>query len=258
MRELINGKQKSRENGKEMTDKTKMNIICDKLAGATTRATLEGGDAQGRVLSDLPYAGLQAMLKIRNKGITSRYADELYKARQTGPMQEYCKQKYNWIDEIFDSIHCESVGSVRWKFSPTMRTQTCKIMHDWLPTGHMREWTKEGTQCSGCEETNEKLRHVWQCPTPRMTEKEKTVIASVKRMKRRRRYPNTHMLEALCHVIQCEMDGEGNPVKKTHDTLLKTAIQAQQMIGFDMMMRGFLAKDWMEALMRQGVPSPEQ
>ena len=30
------------------------------------------------------------------------------------------------------------------------------------------------------------------------------------------------------------------------------------MIGFDMMMRGFLTKDWIEALIRQGVPSPER
>ena len=88
-----------------MTDEAKMNIVCDKLAGAITRAALEGGGAQGRALLDLPYAGSQAMLKIQNKWITSRYADELYKSCRTGAMREYCKQKYNWTDEIFDLIH---------------------------------------------------------------------------------------------------------------------------------------------------------
>ena len=47
-------------------------------------------------------------------------------------------------------------------------------------------------------------------------------------------------------------------MKETYDTHLKTVIQAERMIWFDMMIRGFLAKDWTEALIRQGVPSLEQ
>ena len=82
-------------------------------------------------------------------------------------------------------------------------------------------------------------------------------MASVKKRGKKKKRPQ-HTLKSLCHVIQCEMEGEEKPPKETCDTHLKTAIQAQQMIGFDMMMRGFLAKDWMEALIRQGVPSPER
>ena len=67
-----------------------------------------------------------------------------------------------------------------------------------------------------------------------------------------------HILSAFCHFIQCNMEGEGNQVKETYDTHLRTAIWAQQKIGFAMMMQGFLAKDWMEALIQQGVPSLEQ
>ena len=55
-----------------MKDEAKMNIVCDKLTGETTQAALEGGNAQGRVLLDLPYAGSRVMLEIRNKWITSR------------------------------------------------------------------------------------------------------------------------------------------------------------------------------------------
>ena len=145
MRELLNGEQTPKENKKQMTDESMMNIICDKLACATNRAALEGGDVQGRVILDPPYEGSQAMLKIRNRWVMSCYADELYKVRRSGPMREYCKQKYNWTDEVFDSIHWASVGNVRRKLPPTMQTQTFKIMHDWLSTGHMRQWTKEGT-----------------------------------------------------------------------------------------------------------------
>ena len=67
-----------------------------------------------------------------------------------------------------------------------------------------------------------------------------------------------HTLEALCRVIRCEMDGKGNPVKETSHTYLKTTIQVHRDIGFETMMRGFLAQEWMEALIQQGVPSPEK
>ena len=63
-----------------------------------------------------------------------------------------------------------------------------------------------------------------------MTEKQKTVLASVKKIGNKNKIPQ-HILEALCHVIQCEMNGRGNPVKETYDTHLKTAIQAQQKMG---------------------------
>ena len=80
MKELLNGKEKCRENRKQMTDEAMMNIIHNKLAGATTRTALEGGAAQERALLDLPYKGSRAILKIQNRRATSHYADELYKA----------------------------------------------------------------------------------------------------------------------------------------------------------------------------------
>ena len=90
-----------------------------------------------------------------------------------------------------------------------------------------------------------------------MREKRKAVITSAKSRGKKERIPE-RILDAFFHVIQCEMEDTGNLVKETYDTHLKTAIRAQQTIGFDMMMRGFLAHKWMEALIRQGVPSPEQ
>ena len=202
-----------------------MNIICDKLAGATTQAALAGGNAQGRVLLDLPYAGSKVMLKIKNTYITSRYLDKLYRARRSVPMREYCDQKYIWTDEVFDLIHWASVGQVRRKLSDTMKRQTCKIMHDWIPTGYMRKWTGEETHCPGCKEPTENLRHLWQCPSLRMRGKRKAIIISAKKIGKKNRTPQ-HILKAFLHVLLCKMQGIGNPVKDTCDTHLKTAIQA--------------------------------
>ena len=82
-------------------------------------------------------------------------------------------------------------------------------------------------------------------------------MVAVRKLAKKKKIPQ-HILEAFCHVLQCEMDGRGNPVKDTYDAHLQAAIRAQQNIGRDMMMRGFLAKGWLDALIRQGVPTPEQ
>ena len=54
------------------------------------------------------------------------------------------------------------------------------------------------------------------------------------------------------------MDREDNHIRETYDKQTRETIRGQHKIGFAMMLRGFLAKRWMKALIRQGVPSPER
>ena len=62
MGELLNGTQNGPEK-KRMTDEAMMNMVCDDLAGGTTKAALKGGGPRGHRLLDLPYVGSKAMLK---------------------------------------------------------------------------------------------------------------------------------------------------------------------------------------------------
>ena len=90
-----------------------------------------------------------------------------------------------------------------------------------------------------------------------MIEKKKTILASVKKTVKKKRTLQ-HIIEAFCRVIQCEMEVTRGQTEETYDTHLKMAIQAQQVIGFDIILGGFIAQEWMKALIQQGVPSPEQ
>ena len=58
-----------------------------------------------------------------------------------------------------------------------------------------------------------------------MIEKRKTILASVKKIVKKKRTPQ-HIIKSFCHVIQCEMEDTRNPAKETYDTHLKMAIQA--------------------------------
>ena len=59
------------------------------------------------------------MLKIKEIWITSKYRKEIYQARRTAPTRKYCRRKYNWSNETFDSVHWVSVKAVRKKLTPT-------------------------------------------------------------------------------------------------------------------------------------------
>ena len=103
----------------------------------------------------------------------------------------------------------------------------------------MRQWIKEGTHCQGREGPIERLGHAWQCPSKQMTDTQAQVMVAVKKLAKENKTPQ-HIREAFCHVLQCEMDGCENPIKATYGAHLQVAMRAQQSIGTDMMMQGFL------------------
>jgi len=84
-----------------------------------------------------PYKGSRAMLQINGTWITAHHKGKLYKARQTKPVEEYLKRKYNWSNRTLNDIHWPSIKTTRQKLSRTKQMQTCKIMHEWLPLAHM-------------------------------------------------------------------------------------------------------------------------
>ena len=78
------------------------------------------------------------MLWIEQTWITSKYKEEIYRARITGSMGIYCKERYGWTDDVFDIVSWDSVSRVCRKLMHTKRMQTCKIMYGWLPIEHIR------------------------------------------------------------------------------------------------------------------------
>ena len=52
-----------------------------------------------------------------------------------------------------------------------------------------------------------------------------------------------HILEVFCHVIKIECKGKTNYTKRSYDVEVKEAIQQQQMIEVDLMLRFSWQKD---------------
>ena len=155
---------------------------------------------------------------------------------------------------MFDLIHWDSVGIGRKKLLPIKLMQTCKIMHDWLPTGYMRKRIKEATHCPGCRKKDKTLRHVLQCLMPQMEETRKMAMKTMRKIGQKKMILR-HIFEAFWHVIQREMDGREDYTWETYDTKLRETIVAQQKIGVPIMLMGFLAKRWLETMEETGTTS---
>ena len=210
-----------------------------------------------QLFSQPPYKGSRAMLRINGTWITSRYKKEIYRARRAGPIKTFSMEKYKWTSEVYDSIYWTSVGAVRAKLTHTKKMQTCKIMHGWLPVGHMRRHITGMNQCPGCNCTDETIRHVTQCPHEKMQAKRKVIFDVVRKVGKKGKVPIA-ILDAFCHVVKTELEGKGRFILPGHKGSISKAIQQQEQIGFNMMIRGFLAQGWMEALIEAKVDNPER
>ena len=153
--------------------------------------------------------GSQAMLRIKQTWITLRYKAEIYKAQRTGTMRIYCAKRHGWTDAVFDMVSWDMVGRVQWKLTHTKRMQTCKIMHGWLPTGHMQQYITGINQCPGCECKDETIMHLFRCTNPQMQKKREEIITQFHKKGLKKKVP-CHVLEAFCHVIKTECNGETN------------------------------------------------
>ena len=115
-------KESTRE--KKLTDEAMMNIVCNDIATDTTAVALRGEEPYPGSVMDLPYAGLRAMLCIKQTWITSKYKAEIFKAWRNGPMRIHCAKRYGWTDEVFDMLSWDTVGRVRQKLTHTKGMQT--------------------------------------------------------------------------------------------------------------------------------------
>ena len=218
--------------------------MCTNIASDLSAQVVEGKQDRKEFQGMLqpPYKGSKAMLKVGNKWVVSRYVDEIQMVQRERDMREYLSGKYKWSRKEFDSVDWDLVGSVRGKYKLSMKRQSSKIMHDWLPIGHMQGHVTGCTQCPGCKHSKETIKHMLKCPNLAMQDKRKAVIRAVEGRIRKIKMPE-HIKQCLMDIIKSQLI-KGHKVHVPVGHSLKAAFMRQKKIGFDMMMRGFLVKDW--------------
>ena len=256
----------------ELPREAKINIACDELATETSQIALDStrvDDILARMppTLQLPYPGSKAMLKIGKHWVTSKYKERLHHARHSDPAMIYCMEKYGWDEQTFNSVYWHSIGKVRRKLTGNKYRQTCKIMHDWLPTKHMRSHVEGPSQCPGCPKTKETIDHMLRCPHHLMKSKREEIIRDLRKKGLKTKIPRriySAFLDVIDHQLTSQSDFDDNRLLSQSDfndssysPLLQGAIRQQRNIGFNMMLRGFLAEGWYTALQKSGCDHPD-
>ena len=187
------------------------------------------------------------MLKIGKTWITAHYKKAIYDAYQTPAMTAYMIDKYSWTTDTIKTVNWVSINSVRRTLSNTKRMQTCKIMHGWLPLGHMRHHITGINQCPGCTSTNETIDHMLKCPHPTITEKRKVVLSQMLVKGKQNKIPKG-VLTAFIQLLTKYTTGATDYTLNTHSRTIQDAIAQQMAIGVNMMARGYIGIGWMDTV----------
>jgi len=244
-----------KEDNEQKKVEVQVNIECDRIASETTATILAGGSPPDKTILQMPYPGSKVMLRIGKTWITSK--KEIYRARRTKQMKSYCMEKYGWTSEVYDSVNWHSIKTVRAKLQRSGKMQTCKIMHGWLPVMHMRQYIEGNSQCPGCNCKDETMAHLFRCKNREARRTREECLEKLLKVGKKKRIPQ-HIMEAICHVIKAETEGNSPIIRRTFPPQVVTAIKQQVRIGTSLMLRGFLATGWMTAMRDAGVKKPER
>ncbi|KAL7544882.1 hypothetical protein ACHAWF_012866, partial [Thalassiosira exigua] len=230
------------------------------MASETTAIAVEGGIQSlpsMPVTLEPPYRGSKAMLKVAGRWVTSKYKKHIYNAYRRPQTVAYMQGQYGWTVGEINSIHWDSIGRVRTKMNVKWRRQTSKIMHGWLPTMHMRHHVTGTNQCPGCTCRDETIDHMLRCPHPLMKRKREEVVEHLRKKGLKSRVPK-RIVTSACDVITKYFRGEDDYVLPKYDQEIKAAIWRQEQLGMKFFLRGFVVREWEDAIASTGSKRPQR
>jgi len=231
-----------------LDDNAMINIACDELAGETTAAAIENPiqlPPEQEILQ-MPYEGSKAVLRIGNKWITAGMRSHVNKARREPILRKYIKRRHGWTDEQYDNVYWMTIGEVRRKSTLSQQRFTCKLMHGLLPVNHVKQHETQVSQCPNCRQCDdETIAHVFQCSHPDMAAKRAAIIAALR--KKGLRKISRKILLRVANLV--EQYANGGEIRTTsEDPRIQEALEAQRDLGWDDFFRGYLVKEWYQAL----------
>ena len=116
----------------------------------------------------------------------------------------------------------------------------------------MLSYIMGNSQCPGCLCSDETIQHLLHCPHPFMKAKRDEIVAALRKKGLRAHLPMT-FLDILADLISGTVTPDP-PVNPTHT--LHRGFIAQSKIGFDLFLRGFIAKQWTLDLRELGLSRP--
>ena len=204
------------------------------------------------------------MLIVDGEWITNNYEERIQEAVMRPKHKKWFLSKYaksrhiktKTIDD-YNSIHWRGIGNARRRLNEADNTRLTKYLNGWLNTGRQKGHHGKEPRCPCCGTHEETQLHIFQCSSDTSTQ------ARASAFKLLEKYYNHHKVPPLVYVpfvrlcrMACDGAPEDSPIS-AHDSL-SDAISSQRHLGHDFLLRGYLTKAWLPAMVQHDGKHPKQ
>jgi hypothetical protein len=206
----------------------------------------------GQVVQDEPYDGSSAMLILSGKWVTTDYKTQILNAITEPAHRKYFASKFKHPNSkaIYDDITWKHIGIAQRNLKHEINSRISKYMYDWLNTGKQKDLFEQDGICPCCGIGIETQLHMFQCHNPDIARaRSKCLTTFIQHMQMKNVPPD--IIAAIIEITSATFEQRTPNLDYTIPT-------SQQMIGYELLTRGFLTKQWLTAIMHFTQDKPEQ
>jgi hypothetical protein len=190
----------------------------------------------------------RVQLRIAKVAITRDSQKWILRSAGRIPIEQFYREKYNWSQQVFDSIAWETQWKVLQSLTMPDQTRIVKFVHGWLPTKkrqHM-EGSARSPHCPLCQSLMEDNLHLMSCGHKDMQRIQEKIPQYLH--KSTHEYGNSEILNILEIGLSSSLGGTWEANTKFVSQEWKEAVKEQNKIGWIHLYRGRIGRTWIQAM----------
>jgi len=248
----VKGHQADRTPRHKLSLAARLNTRADELA-EEYRQEFGGRKSAMSVPKAVPLPGQRVQLVVNGFAITQHHAHWIRYQINGYNHRSYLQQKHQWSNSQWDTIDWHGFKKAMLSQGPTDRRRTTKYLHGWWNTGTQRRRFNRNDfiLCPRCMKCRETTDHVLYC-----SRQSADTQSYRKELNDRIHHITPRSLAEVFESVlrQLSREPEIRPKIKIKSTLppevrrhLNRAVAEQHGIGWNLMLRGYLAQSWTDA-----------
>jgi len=224
------------------------NSWCDKIAMDTRQSTYS--DPSPKVLPAERWA-VYVNYPIPHKA-TRDFNESIYTCLSYPQLATYLQTKHDLSSYHLDQVNCLDLRGFLKSLTPHTRATYVKFIQRWIPTHSFlfkqgREFTN---RCPLCHTSEETLQHIFPCQNPQTRTNRLDAFTAYLRTLSSIHTPSTIIQAVANHlatILQINSVSYPCPQQLPNPLSMQDAIKHQNIMGWDMFLRGFISQFWIKA-----------
>jgi hypothetical protein len=241
----IYGHQDDNNSYENLDFESQLNVDCDGEAKRQMRASSVSSRTEAE-------PGTGAMLYLGDDMITSHMAEQIQYAGQAPKMFQYIRERFEWTDHQCCSVNEKGIGAAKKRLTRPVSNRTTQMMYGWLNVGHQKiKFDQDGT-CPCCGLHEEDQLHLYRCENVLMRETLRQGIQDMERKLYKVGMASPVYLGFIDAI--CKLAHLPRKPYALHCSHTLRAIERQESLGSDALLRGFHHVEWAYTLQSTWIP----